>query len=317
MNKFFTAIIILLLLIILVLVFKYASKQNGNSQANSAAQNAAGKIGVSASFYPLYYFASEIGGDKASVFNITPAGAEPHDYEPTPKDIAQIDNSKLLILNGAGLESWADKIKPDISSNNVSLVVATQGLALMNAPAGEAAQNSAYDPHLWVNPVTAKKEADNILSAFEIVDPANTNFYAQNAAKLQNQLDILDAEYKNSLQSCQQKSFVTSHAAFGYLAKQYGLTQVPIAGLSPDAEPSAKQLAAISQFAKTNHIKYIFFESLASPKLSQSIADEVGAQTLILNPIEGLTADDIKAGKDYISVMRENLTNLKIALQCQ
>ena len=225
-----------------------------------------GKLTVTASFYPLYYFASQIGGDKVDAVSITPAAAEPHDYEPTPQDIVRIDQSQLVILNGAGLEAWGDKIKPDLTANRITLVTATDGISLLNNPELGAESTAPYDPHAWVNPVTAKTEVDNILAGFEKADAANKNYYDDNATKLEAQLDQLDAEYKIGLSSCQQKSFVTSHAAFGYLAKQYGLTQIPIAGLSPDAEPSAQQVALIADFAKKNNIKIIFFEALVNPE---------------------------------------------------
>jgi zinc transport system substrate-binding protein len=276
-----------------------------------------GKIPVTASFYPLYFFAQQIGGDKAEVTSITPAAAEPHDYEPTPQDVVKLNSSKLVILNGAGLEAWGDKVKPDLQSNHVNIVTATDGISLLNNPDPEEAKNSPLDPHAWVNPLTAKTEVDNILAGFEKVDPANKTFYDSNANALKQKLDTLDQQYRSGLVNCQQKSFVTSHAAFGYLAKEYSLTQIPIAGLSPDAEPSAQQVAQITDFAKKNNIKYIFFEALVNPKLSQTIATEVGAQTMVLDPIEGLTDDEVKTGKTYFDIESQNLQNLRIVLQCQ
>jgi len=155
-----------------------------------------------------------------------------------------------------------------------------------------------------------------INEGFDKADPANRAYYDQNAKGLDSSLDQLDAQYKAGLQSCQQKDIITSHAAFGYLGAQYGLTQVPISGLSPDAEPSNQQLAEVTDFARAHHVKYIFFESLVSPKLSDTIASEVGAKTLVLDPIEGLSNDNIQAGKNYFTVMQQNLKNLQLALAC-
>ena len=149
------------------------------------------------------------------------------------------------------------------------------------------------------------------------MDPSHADIYQANAAVLTNSLDALDLEYRSSLATCAQKNIVTSHAAFGYLSKEYGLTQIAIAGLSPDAEPSAKDLAEVTQFVKKNTIGYIFFESLTSPKLSETIAREVGAKTLVLNPVEGLTQEEMTDGKTYFTVMQENLVNLKTALLCK
>lgn len=275
-------------------------------------QSQPGKIQVAASFYPLYFFASQIGGDKATVINITPAGAEPHDYEPTAQDIVQIENSRLLILNG-NVEPWGDSIKQNIDPNKTTIVVAGEGLTTQKV---EESGQSVIDPHVWLSPPLAKEMVDKITQAFIGIDPSNSAYYQSNANALKSQLDGIDAAYREGLKDCKSKDIITSHAAFGYLAAHYGLVQVPIAGLSPDAEPSPQQLAQIVTFAKQNNIKYIFFESLVSPKLSDTIANEIGAKTLVLNPIEGLTNDELAQGKNYITEMQSNLATLETALQC-
>ena len=173
------------------------------------------------------------------------------------------------------------------------------------------------DPHFWIDPVMYKKMASIVEQAFELKDPENAILYATNLKVLDAKLDALDHEYRVGLSHCAKKDIVTSHSAFAYLAKEYGLNQVSIAGLSPDAEPSPKQLVDIATFAKKNDVKYIFFESLVSPRLADTIANEIGAKTLVLNPLEGLTPADVATGKDYFSVMRENLGNLRIALNCK
>jgi len=269
---------------------------------------------VTASFYPMYYFSSIIGGDKATVQNVTPAGAEPHDYDPSTRDIANIQNSKLLVLNGGSLEAWGNKIKDNLQGTNTVIVTAGQGLTTRTV---EEEGKTGTDPHVWLDPLLAKQEVARINEGFDKADPANSGYYDANAKNLAVELDQLDGEYKLGLQSCQQKNIITSHAAFGYLGAQYGLTQVPISGLSPDAEPSNQQLAEVTDFAKQHKVKYIFFESLVSPKLSDTIANEVGAKTLVLDPIEGLSNDDIHAGKNYFTVMQQNLKNLQLALQCK
>jgi zinc transport system substrate-binding protein len=272
------------------------------------------KLQVTTSFYPLYFFSSQIGGEKANVVNITPAGAEPHDYEPTAQDIAQIENSKLLVLNGGGLEAWGTNIEKNIDPQKTTIVIAGQDLT--NQKVLENGQN-VTDPHVWLSPQLAKEMVDKITVSFIAVDPTNTEFYQANANTLKTKLDNLDSEYKQGLSSCSEKNIITSHAAFGYLATSYGLNQVSITGLSPDAEPSPAQLADIVKFAKANNVKYIFFESLISPKLANTIATEVGAKTLVLNPIEGLSNDEISQGNNYLTEMQNNLTNLRTALQCK
>lgn len=271
---------------------------------SKTSQTSSSTLQVTASFYPLYYFASLIGGDKVNVANITPAGTEPHEYEPTTNDLAKIQNSDLLILNG-NFEAWGDKIKDNLEGKKTRIVVAGQDFFTQQ-----------LDPHVWLSPQLAKKETEKIADALIDIDPENAKYYQDNERNLEGKLDQLDQTFKQGLVSCKQKNIVTSHAAFGYLASSYGLAQVPIAGLSPDAEPSVLQLTKIAKFAKEVNVKYIFFESLVSPKLSDAIASEIGAKTLVLDPLEGLADNDIKAGKNYFTIMEDNLRNLQLALEC-
>lgn len=261
-----------------------------------------GQLKVTASFYPMYYFANQIGGEHASVTNLTPAGTEPHDYELTAQDIISIQDSQLLILNGGQLEPWAEDVTTDLSNNTIVV---------------EAAGAVMTDPHVWLSPKLASAEVQTITDAFIQADPNHTTVYQANSQDLLDRLDQLDRQYTAGLADCDSHIIVTSHTAFSYLASAYGLEQLAIAGLSPEVEPSLDELADITDFAENNHVDYIFFESLVSPKLAETIATEVGAQTLVLNPIEGLTDDEIAAGQDYFTVMQENLTNLRVALQCQ
>lgn len=264
------------------------------------------KISVAASFYPLYFLAAEIGGDRAEVFSVTPAGTEPHDYELTPNEMMKIENSRLLVINGSGFEAWGEDIFKNIDPRETVAVRAGDGLP-----------GDGSDPHFWLSPVLAGQMADNILAGFIKADPAGAAYYEIRAADLKNKLSALDAEYRAGLAGCAKKVIITAHAAFGHLAAAYGLEQKAIAGLSPESEPSPREMAAIASFAQANGVEYIFFESLVSPKLAETIAREAGAKTLVLNPLEGLTAEEIAAGQDYLSEMRRNLSNLRIALQCR
>lgn len=270
------------------------------------------KLQVTASFYPLFYFASVIGGAHAQVYDVTPAGAEPHDYEPTTQDIARVEKGDMLILNG-GIEAWGDKIRAELQGTSVKVVIAGEGLFTQQIV--EEGQ-TAVDPHVWLNPLLAKREAARILDGFIAADPANRSDYEVQGGRLESQFDLLDAAFRNGLAHCRQSDFITSHSAFGYLAQAYGLDQVSISGLSPDAEPSARDLANVAKLAKSKKIKYIFFESLVSPRFSQTIADEIGAETLVLDPIEGLTDEQIRQGRTYFTVMEDNLVNLQTALEC-
>ncbi|HSX48733.1 MAG TPA: zinc ABC transporter substrate-binding protein [Candidatus Saccharimonadales bacterium] len=260
------------------------------------------KIQVAASFYPLYFFTKEIGGDKIEVINITPAGAEPHDYELTPQDVINIGQSKLLVLNG-NLEPWGNKITNDLKTKDIKVIT--------------VGKEDNGDPHTWLSPAFAKVDSEKIADMLKTIDPKNSNYYSENETKLEKELEKINGDYKNGLKNCQTRTFVTSHEAFSYLATDYGLTQVSIAGLSPDNEPSLNQLAAITDVVKKNNVKFIFFESLASPKLAQTIANEVGAQTLVLDPIEGILPNDLSKGVNYLTLMENNLQNLRKAMECK
>lgn len=280
-------------------------------QTNNTAQGT--KLQVSTSFYPLFYFAKVIGGEKANVVNITPAGAEPHDYEPTAQDVVHMEQSRIIITNGNGLEPWSKNIQDLIDPNATLFVTAGEGLASekMNEDG-----NEVLDPHVWLSPALAIRMVETIASAYQTVDPENIPYYHTNAAALKNELEQLDDKFTSGLTSCETRDFITSHAAFGYLAKEFNLHQLAITGISPESEPTQQSLRDIADFARKNNIKYIFFESLLSPKLSETLATEVGASTLVLNPLEGLTDQEIRDGKDYITVMEENLAHLRIALAC-
>ncbi len=308
MNKTYRIGLMLVVMVIVVVALIHVARTAEKSPQSSQ------KLQVTASFYPLYFFAQAIGGDKAEVYNVTPASAEPHDYEPTAEDSARIEDSQLVILNGGGLEVWGENVSRNFNPQKTTFVVAGEGLTTQQVVEdGE----KIIDPHVWQSPLLAEQMVDKIAGGFAAVDPTHSQYYQSNASVLKSKLNELDQLYRTGLSSCAQKNIITSHAAFGYLATTYGLTQVPIAGLSPDAEPSAQQLAAIAKFAKDNHVTYIFFESLVSPKLSETIAREVGAKTLVLNPIEGLSPEELAQGKDYFTEMKQNLANLKIALQCK
>ncbi len=272
------------------------------------------KLDVVASFYPLYFFAAEIGGNQAEVTNITPPGGEPHDYDLTAQDIAKITKSDILVLNGGMLEPWADNMLQNIDADKTRVVIAGEGLTTGRM---EEDGEDITDPHVWLSPPLAQRMVEKIAQAFKQSDPAHADYYSENAEALETKLANLDQEFKAGLAECVNQDIVTAHAAFGYLAAAYGINQIPITGVSPDAEPSPQQLADITKLARERNVKVIFFESLVSPALAETIAHEIGAKTLVLDPLEGLTPADIARGEDYFSVMRQNLANIEEALECQ
>lgn len=258
------------------------------------------KVDVTASFYPLAEFARRVGGNKVRVNNITPVGAEPHDFEPSPLDIIKIEQSRVFIYSGGNFEPWADKIVPGLK--DVIIVNASRGIPLIK-----------NDPHFYLDPVLDRKVVNNIAAALIKADPVNKAYYKKNASAYIGKLRALDEKYRIGLKNTKSRDIVTSHNAFAYLAARYGLNQIPISGLA-EQEPSAARLAQISEFAKKHQTKYIFFEKLVGPRLSDTIARETGAKTLVLNPIEGLTHKEQEDGKDFISISEENLANLRLAL---
>lgn len=265
---------------------------------------------VVATFYPHAFFAQAVGGDLVSVKTLVPPGSEPHDYDPSPRDIAALNGTKVFIFNGAGIERWTDKVISSWSADSVQIVNASETVEL------QADERNLLNPHYWLDPIAVQKEIDSISVALTKADPLHQSAYEQNAATMIQRLLDLDNHIRSELSSCTNRTVIASHDAFGYFARRYMLTVVPISGLSPDEEPSPARMAEIADFARANSVKYIFFESLVSPRLSDTIAQEVGAQTLVFNPLEGLTEDEIRQGKDYFTVQEENVRNLKIALGC-
>ncbi len=319
MNKKIFAVLFLFVLFLAGLIFykeNLSTKKAGPTAQNSSA-SATPKLRIEATFYPLAEFAEQVGGDLVAVNTLVPAGSEPHDFEPTTQDIARMHQSKIYIYNGAGFEGWLNKVIPDLQKSGVITVDSSQGIPLLAADPTIEEGKSATDPHIWLDPVLAQHQVKTIEAALIQVDPTHRTQYEQNAAAYIEKLHALDLRFKTVMITCDKNEIVTSHAAFAYLAKEYGLNVLPIAGLSPDEEPSPQRLAQIAQQVKKDDIKYIFFESLVQPTLANTIATETGAKTLVFNPLEGLTPEDISSGKEYISVQDQNLQNLRVALECQ
>ncbi len=272
------------------------------------------KIQVTASFYPLAYIASEVGGLRVSVRDLLPPGGEPHSLEPSARDFALLSESDLFLYNGAGFEPWVEKWKRGSFVRPARIVNMVDELALRSASL--ITKNGEIDPHFWLDPMIFKQQVDIIRDALIVTDSVNADLYRANASVLVLAISNLDQKFRDGLRSCEKDSIITSHDAFGYIARQYNFDVIPIAGISPDEEPSTKALASIIETARTKNIKYIFFETKVSPKLSEVIAREIGGSTLVLNPLESRTPDEIQSGEDYLSIMKKNLTNLRTALSC-
>jgi len=297
--------LVVLLLVVLSaawLTFGCTTRKTVGEQA-PAPQARPGAIKVYTSFYPLYDFTKKIAGDKAEVINLQPVGVEPHDFEPSPQQVANLYTGRVFIFLGGMMDPWAGKIQDQLQKDGVITLEAGQGLMVNN------------DPHIWLDPVLAKEIARRICNTLVAVDGSHKEYYEQNLHALEQKLDTLDRQYRQTLTGLPRKEIITSHAAFAYLAKRYGLEQLAISGLSPQEEPSPQEMARLVTLCRSKDVKYIFFETLASPKLAETLARETGAGTLVLNPVGGLTPEEVKAGEDYFTIMAKNLASLKKALE--
>ncbi|MEV7175888.1 metal ABC transporter substrate-binding protein [Kitasatospora sp. NPDC093679] len=283
----------------------------------SSAQDAGGRLSVVASFYPMEFLASQIGGEHVKVTDLTAAGVEPHDLELTARQVGAVQKAGA-VLYLKGLQPTVDKAVEQSHSKHV--VDATAASPLVDHHLDEGGEEAAGhghehggpagDPHIWLDPTRYAAVAEAVGAAFADADPAHAADYEKNTADLVTRLTALDTEFRDGLKGSGTKAFVTSHAAFGYLADHYGLEQIAINGVDPEAEPSPTRLATIQRAAREHGVTTIFFESLVSPALATSVAKDLKLRTAVLDPIEG-----IKNGKgDYFSVMRQNLTNLRAAL---
>ena len=273
-----------------------------------------GRIRIVASFYPLSYVAKEVGGNLVTVRNLVPAGVEPHDFEPSARDLVEIGNADAIIYNGAGLEPWVKKWNDGISVKpkyvvNMEGSLKKQGVKLFE-------KDGIIDPHFWLDPQIMKNEVVTVRDLLVQIDPDHKDMFFDNANRISASLGTLDQNFRDGLASCALRDVVVLHDAFNYLASQYNIKATSIEGISPDEEPSPRELARIISLVREKGVKHIFFETVASPKFSELIAREVGGATLVLNPIESLTPDEVQSGEDYISIMAMNLNNLQIAMSC-
>ncbi|MDR7870428.1 MAG: metal ABC transporter substrate-binding protein [Tissierellaceae bacterium] len=308
MKKFRTISVLLLLLFIIVGI---------TGCGNTVEEDDDEKLKVYTSFYPMYDFTSKIAGDKISVYNMVPSGVEPHDWEPAASDIVNLEKADMFVYNGAGMEHWVEDVLKSLENKELVVVVASQGIDLLLSEDDDhdGHDHGDFDSHVWTNPLNVKIQMENIKDALVQLDPDNMDYYNENYDKYSKELDKLNEEFATKLSALSNKDIVVSHKAFSYLCNEYGLNQIAIDGLSPDTEPNPGRMAEIINFVNENNIKVIFFEELASPKVANTIADATGAVVDVLNPLEGLSDEELENGDDYFSVMRKNLEAILKALQ--
>ncbi len=262
------------------------------------------KLTIVTTIYPFTDLTQKIVGDKADVIGIIPGGVEPHDYEPTAQNIITIKDADVFIYNGmTAIEPWLPKLLPFVPT--VTKLDVSSGI-----------KTFPDNPHYWLDPENDEKAVDMIVGVLVQKDRQNAKTYQQNGETIKSQLKKIDQAYATQLTTCEIRDVIVSHDAYSYMANKYHFQTHPIAGLSPDAEPDAKTIAELISFVRENKIPYILFETLASPKIANTISGETGATSLVLNPIEGLTDEDIKNHQDIFSIMTSNLSVLKKAMKC-
>lgn len=272
-----------------------------NTQAENNTQDE--KLNIVVSIYPLKEYTEKIAGDKVEVTCMVPDNVEPHDYEPKTKDLETLNNGKAFIYNGFGMESWVDQVNETISDKDILIVDSSEGIEPLE-------KEGKLDPHLWLSLKNAEIQSENIKDTLVKIDEKNKDYYEENYNKFKDELESLYSEYKPKFEEVSRKSFVTGHAAFGYLCRDFGLEQKSVKNLLAEGEPTPKQLEDLVAYCKENDIKTIFSESLASPKISETLANEVGAEVVPIMTIESKEDD-----KDYIEAMKYNLDVIYKGLQ--
>ncbi|MEU5805497.1 metal ABC transporter substrate-binding protein [Streptomyces sp. NPDC047718] len=305
-----------------------ATALTGCSGAAASGTGKDGRLDVTASFYPMQFLAEQIGGDHVAVVSLTKPGVEPHDLEITPKQTGRLGQSDVVVYL-KGLQPAVDEA---VAQSGVKAVVDAAALTELEAHGpsghdhahaheGEEGHAEAHahdhgesgaDPHLWLDPAKYAEVAKGVGAALEKADPDHAADYRKNTDELVGKLTALDAEFKNGLQNTASRTFITTHAAFGYLAERYGLDQEGISGVDPESEPSPARMKELQELAKKENVSTVFFETLASDKTAKSLATDTGLKTDVLDPLEGIT--DQSQGADYFEVMRSNLKNLQKAL---
>jgi zinc transport system substrate-binding protein len=300
---------------------------SGCSRREQAASN---KLQVITTLFPTYDFARSIGGQKAEVSMLLPPGMEPHSFEPKPNDIIRISKAGLFIYTNRYMEPWAETLIKGIDRRKVRVVDAGQGVSYLPTSAEDSHAHSGHDnhederhaggmdPHIWLDFGNAAMMADTILAGFVAADPANADYYRNNAATLTAQLSALDQRYRTGLQECATRTFLHGgHFTFGYLARRYVLEYRSLSGVSSESEPSVTKMAAMVRQIKSSGVRYLFTEELLSPRLSETLAGETGVGVLKLHGAHNLGREDFQLGTTFIGLMDQNLANLRRGLACR
>jgi zinc transport system substrate-binding protein len=301
----------------------------GGADGSAGSSAESGELSIVTAFYPFQFVAEGVAGPHAAVSSLTQPGAEPHDVELTPRQVGSVSSADLVLFQ-RGFQPAVDEAVDQSQAGELLDTASVVPLApLATAEDGHEEEHAAeehpeddhpdedhggLDPHVWLDPTKLATIAGAVAERLSALDSENAAAYAANAAALQRDLNAVDEEYRTGLAGCERSEFITTHTAFGYLADRYGLSQVGISGLSPDAEPSPARVAEVQQEARKHGVTTIFYETLVSPAIAESIANDLGLATDVLDPIEGITEQS--RGQDYLAVMRSNLVALQKANGC-
>jgi zinc transport system substrate-binding protein len=289
-------------------------------QETPGAPHAAGKLTVVTTLYPLYDFTRAVAGDKAEVALLMPPGVEPHSYEPKPEDMVRLSKADVVIYTNEVMEPWAVKLLKTVAQKP-QVVDASRGVALLKAGSEEAEHDHQHtggiDPHIWLDFANAQIMVQNIADGLSAKDPANRDYYQANARSYQQELKKLDDEFRAGLQNCAKRVFLHGgHFAFSYLAKRYQLSYRSAQAINPDSEPTPARIAELIEQMRANGLKYVYCEELLSPATAQMIARETGAQVLVLNGAHNIGKEDFDRKVSFLTLMRQNLANLRKGLEC-
>lgn len=297
----------------------------GCGAAGSTTENTeSDKLQVVTTFYPMYDFTKQVAQDDAEVSMLLEAGMEVHSFEPSSQMIAEIQDADVFIYNSPEMETWVPDVLASIDTSDMVVICASDAITLLEyegeahahdheseEEGANAGHSHTVDPHVWLDPVLAQTEVSTIAEGLAEADPDNAEDYLENAGIYNGKLNELDEAYRAAFEGTENRTFVTQHAAFAYLAARYDLNQISVTGLNAEVEPSAAALATLSDYVKANNISHIYFENNASSQTAEALAEEVGVELAVLSPLEGITEEEQKKGSDYISVMLDNLEALK------